>query len=188
MKLHKAAAFSCLLLAVLIALRPSCTCALAQDRSAASERGTQEEDIRAAVIRYQMLKWIGDIEKDEREAKNEADRQAAKKYDFQIFFISINDKDPSDAFVARFGDIPRRVKKDSQAVTDPSLSRRILDQETHQRGIVFGADAIRWRSHDSVDVEGGYYCGSLCASEETFKVRRQEGTWVVKKSRVKSVS
>jgi hypothetical protein len=188
MDLRKAATLAWLLVAVLITLRPSCTCALAQDRSPVSGRGTQEDDIRAAVIRYQMLKWIGDIEKDEREAKNDADRQAAKEYSFQIFFISINDKDPSDAFVARFGDIPRQVKKGSQVVTNPSLSRRILDQETHQPGIVFGADAIRWRSPDSVDVEGGYYCGSLCASGETFTVRRQEGTWVVKKSRVKWVS
>lgn len=134
-----------------------------------------------------MEQWIHDGDKSEAEAKDERDKSIARSLNFRIFFVEINGKDPSDDFISRFRDIPRIIKKISS--TKPEKGPHTpVDKSTHQRGIIFSADSIRWSSKDSAKVEGGYYCGGLCAAEITFKVRRENGKWVVKSSHMNWIS
>ena len=53
---------------------------------------------------------------------------------------------------------------------------------------VLSVGKITWTSDDHVEVEGGYYCGSLCAGDGTFDVVRQHGVWVVRKFDLKLIS
>lgn len=160
--------------------------AVAQDGGTVSSGTIQEDDIRAAVVRYQILKWFQHIEKDEREAKNDEDRAEAEWYDFHVVFVSINDGDPTDVLLAQLGDIQRVLKKRSEASID--FFRGARDKATDERGVIFNAGKIRPKGTNRAVVEGGYYCGSLCGSGEIFTVRRKNGAWVVVGSKLKWIS
>lgn len=149
-------------------------------------RGRQEDDIREAVIRYQMEGWMRDGDKNEKEAKDARDKLIAKQLNSRIFFVSVNGKDPSDEFLKRFQNIPRAIKKQSRV--KPGLNRWVTDKDTNRNGIVFRADGIRWINESEVEVEGGYHCGSLCAAGDVFSLRLESGRWNVVQVRGKWIS
>lgn len=62
------------------------------------------------------------------------------------------------------------------------------DLTTGIKGIIFEAGKIRWLSKIAAEVEGGYYCGGLCAASNTFQVRQENGNWVVKSSHMNWIS
>ena len=158
---------------------------LAQDVSA--NRKADEEDIYALVLRSQMEEWIRGGDKSEAEAKDASDKAIAKRLNFIVFFVSINGGDPSDAFMKRFDDLPRTIRKASSEVPDKGPHTPV-DKSTGKTGIVFEAEKLQWRSNDMVKVEGGYYCGGLCAAGITFTVKRENGRWVIKGSRMNWIS
>jgi len=154
---------------------------------AADTKLADKQDIYAAVIGHQMEEWVKGGEKSVAEAKDEDERSIAKRLNFEIFFVSIEGKDPSDDFINRFRDIPRTIKKASSE--EPNKGPHTpVDKSTHRTGIVFSADTIRWLSENSAEVEGGYYCGGLCAAGITFKVIRENGKWIIKNSHMNWIS
>jgi hypothetical protein len=175
------------ILAILFALTLLISGAISQSVPIDAAKSTDEQEIYAAVIRSQMEQWIRAGDKSEAEAKDESDRSIARHLNFRTFFVSIDGEDPSDDFIDRFRDIPRIVKKISSAEPDKGPHTPV-DKSTHQTGIIFSADSLRWSSKNSAKVEGGYYCGGLCAAGITFKVRRENGKWVVKSSHMNWIS
>ena len=136
---------------------------------AANKKTAAEEDIREAVIRTQIHEWDKIIESPE---------VKTGKANQEIFFISINHKDPTDEFVRRFKDIPRIVKKlSSSKIVGRSLA--VVDRATGQPGRILSADRIHWLSNESVTVEGGYHCGGVCGGQITFTLQKQNNKWVV---------
>jgi hypothetical protein len=163
------------------------TCAAFSQSPAVDTRLADEQDIYAAVIRHQMQNWVSRGDKSEAETKTTSDRSIAKRLNFKIFFVSINGKDPSDEFINRFQDIPRSIRKLS-SVEHSKTARTPLDKTTHLTGIIFDVEKLRWLDRDSAEVNGGYYCGGLCAAGITFTVRRENGKWVVKSSQMNWIS
>jgi hypothetical protein len=159
-----------------------------QARVQTTERTIQEIQIREAVIRFQMEEWVRNMNEYEARAKEQWEKETARGLNYKVYFISINGKDPSDEFVKRFSDIPRLVKKRSNAQMRMSGSEGVLDRETHQTGIIFDASPIRWLNNDSAEVDGGYYCGGRCARASTFTVHWEAGKWTVKLLRVNGIS
>jgi hypothetical protein len=157
-------------------------------QSESANRKAQELEIRAAVIRHQMEEWWRNMDAYESHAKERWEKQTAKEENYKIYFVSLNGKDPSDEFVKRFSDVPRIVKKASSSQIRMSGSSGVLDRETQQTGIIFKANAIRWLQADTVEVDGGYYCGGRCASAITFTVHQEAGHWEVKQTHVNAVS
>src|SRR5579872_2476598 len=66
-----------------------------------------EEDVYALVIRSQMEQWIADGDKSIAEAKDAREKAIARQLNFQVFFVSVNGRDPSDSFMHRFADLPK---------------------------------------------------------------------------------
>jgi hypothetical protein len=137
-----------------------------------------EDDIREAVLRYQMADW-GKGDKAMKEAADQSDKAVADALNFKLLFISINGEDPSDAFMTRFEKFPIPVKKLSQSGTDKKPIYAVVDKTTGERGIIFRVEKIKWLGSNFVEAEGGYVCGGLCASGQTFKVHRKHGAWEV---------
>jgi hypothetical protein len=133
-----------------------------------------------------MEKWIRDLDQDEAKAKSPADKEAADRYNFRIFFVAINRGDPTDDFINRFGNIPRTIKKSSDAKV-VGISP-VIDKATRERGIIFDVNGIQWRERSHVKVEGGYHCDGLCGAGYTFDVRFEKGKWVVRKARMNWIS
>lgn len=163
-------------------------CAAADGQKPATEtKEVDEQDIFAIVIRNQMEEWYKSGDKNEVEAKTKIDREVSKNLNFRIFFVSIDGKDPSDEFVDRFRDIPRSIRKVSSAKPEKG-PHTPTDRTTGMTGIIFDAGKIHWLSKDVAELEGGYYCGGLCAAGITFEVERENGKWVIKSSRMNWIS
>lgn len=132
-----------------------------------ADRVEQEDDIREAVFRYrfELMQWEG------------------------TFFLSIDGKDPSDSFMARFAATNARVKKESGSYfkKDPSPGW-LLDRSTGEKAVSFFVGRISWISVDQVEVRGGKYCGGLCADAGIYRVARKNGRWVVEEYRQLMVS
>ncbi len=135
-----------------------------------------------------MQDWIRGGDRSEREAKDNSEKEIAHLLNFRFFFVSINGKDPSDDLIKRFGDIPRTIKKVSASEISKKQRMAVIDKATGARGIIFSADGIRWLDADSVEVEGGYHCDGLCGAGVTFKLRRENGKWVLKSAGMRWIS
>jgi hypothetical protein len=101
--------------------------------------------------------------------------------------VSINGADPSDEFMKRFSDLPRTIRKGSSEVPDKGPHAPI-DKSTGEAGIVFNAENLWWLNQDLAELQGGYYCGGLCAVGITFTVKRENGKWTIKSSHMNWIS
>ena len=129
------------------------------------------DDIREAVFRWQF--------------ENNASYHREK-----VIFLSIDDKDPGDAFMKRFKGYRLPVKKMSQSKrlkSEKSLSG-VVDKNTGARGIIFRIKSITWITNNEVEVEGGYYEHGLSASVNVYHVVYRDHHWVVDKDTLLLIS
>jgi hypothetical protein len=132
-----------------------------------ADRAIEEDDIRESVFRYRI--------------------EGVKRNG--PFFLSINGKDPSETFMARFGTSNKIVKKGSGSYfkKDP-FPGWLRDRSTDQEGMSFSVGSISWLSSDRVEVRGRMYCGGLCADAGIYRLRKMKGRWVVDQYEVQMVS
>jgi hypothetical protein len=128
------------------------------------DRATDEDNIREAVFRYRMNEMKGD----------------------SPIFLSINGKDPSDTFMARFADSKKGLKKASQSYVKKDPFPSLRDRATGQPGMSFSVGAITWVSSNHAEVRGGMYCGGLCADGGEYLLEKKQGHWVVTKYNVEN--
>ena len=157
-------------------------------RSPRAHTSAVEDDIREVVLRYQMAGWTKGSDKAAKGVADSVGNAVAAGSYYKVFFISANDEDPSDDFMKRFEKFPIRVEKISQSEIDKKIGNAVVDKATGERGIIFGVGKITWNESNSVEVEGGYFCNGLCASGETFEVRRKRGVWTVTGSVIHAIS
>lgn len=115
-------------------------------------------------------------------------REAVFRYEFKIinlqagsYFLAVDNKNPSDALLAKFRDNMPVVKgvSDSRILKKPVVT--IVDKKNEQQGVIFHADRITLSGNDKADVEGGYECGDLCdVVHGTYHLAKDDGAWVVK--------
>lgn len=138
-------------------------------------RAIQEEAIREAVLRYQMEEWARNDACNEGAAQRRQESAEAKQMLHRVFFVSINGKDPSDAFMKRFQNFPRGVKKRSGALLPPPTGGWVEDRETHLPAVMFSADEIYLTSSSDVEARGGWRCGISCGQLDSFIVHEEGG-------------
>lgn len=100
--------------------------------------------------------------------------------------LSAGDKevDPDDAFLLRFTDLPRPVRKASECHFSES-KRRLVDKVTGESGVHLNTGAVKWISPTKVEVECGWYVGFRAAGSSTYCLERIRGKWTyVKESKV----
>ena len=148
----------------------------------AATRPAQEEDIREAVIRYQIGQWS---RKDPRNLDPDyAKQKSAVHSNLTVCFISINGRDPSDEFLKRFRDAPMAVKKFSRA----KEHFVIFDRKTHEEGIILAISEIRWQSDSLAQVDGRFHTCSSCSWRQTYTVRLENGKWLMASSKLTGMS
>jgi|HubBroStandDraft_6_1064221.scaffolds.fasta_scaffold635894_2 hypothetical protein len=159
-----------------------------QSSEPATSRTQQEDDIREAVLRSQMLEWIKGEDEGVKAAKSASDREIAEHFNFKTFYVSVDEKDPSEDFLTRFKDIPRSVKKLSESEIDKRYRLTVVDKKTHKPGIIFYVGKLEWKKSDSVEIKGGYHCDGLCAAGITFRLKLVKGTWIIEERRTNWIS
>jgi hypothetical protein len=97
----------------------------------------------------------------------------------KVYFIQINGKDPSFAFLLRLQDIRRPVKEKSQSRQQKNVLGWVIDKKTKQIGVIFDSESIHWISQGKADVEGGYFYGGLCGASGTYHLEIKGSHWVV---------
>jgi hypothetical protein len=120
--------------------------------------GADEEAIREAVARYQIAK---------------CDLKA------EIYFLSIEGKDPPDALLKRLADVNPPVKKKSLSKKTKDAVGEIVEAKTEKVGVIFEQEAIRKSGEGKASVSGGYYCGKLCSTTGVYRLEQRSGRWVV---------
>jgi hypothetical protein len=142
----------------------------------AQTRKRPTDDVREAVIRYL-------IERDRKNLTNKAPSDATDRQwvgPYNIIFLSIEGKDPSDAFLRRFGDAPVPVKKASQSYFKSGNSLRgMRDKESDLPGIQYQTAKITWRGNNRAELRGGYYVAGRNAGSDCFILIREKGKWRV---------
>ncbi len=131
-----------------------------------ADRAIEEDDIRESVFRYTIegVKSNGP------------------------FFLSINGKDPSETFMARFATSNKIVKKASGSYFNKdAFPGWLRDRSTDQEGMSFSVGSISWLSTDRVEVRGRMYCGALCADAGIYRLRKMKDRWVVDQYEVQMV-
>jgi hypothetical protein len=131
---------------------------------------SREDAVREAVFKHQIGRMTSALQDEE-----------------VVFFLSVGQEvNPSDTLLERFAGRRPMVKKVSE-----SISRKyegIFDKETGRRGIIFSVTSIKWISETEAEVEGGHYTAPLAASGHVYKVRFENGKWVVKDDEMKWIS
>lgn len=84
--------------------------------------------------------------------------------------------DPPEALLFRFASHAPAVKRVSQCRLD---LRGDTDPATGGPAIIFRVGPPEWQSDTEVVLSGGYHRGGLDASGQTYRVRYQDGRWVV---------
>ena len=104
---------------------------------------------------------------------------------YSTFLISVNGQDPSEEFIRKFKNIPRKIKPASKGRFAQNWLR---DTDTNDRVVQFYVGQIDWKSRSEVEVGGGYYCGVSCAAHYVFKLKGSANKWVVASSELKIMS
>lgn len=139
-------------------------------RAAGSLSLSREDAVREAVFKYQIERLTTDLPKKD-----------------VVFFLSVGEEaNPSDALIARFAGRRPLVKKVSDSV--PKKYEGIFDKDTGKKGILFSVTSIKWINDSEAEVEGGHYTAPLAASGNVYKVRFENGKWVVKDDDMKWIS
>ena len=94
-----------------------------------------------------------------------------------VYCLSIDGKDPTDAFMKRFDSHRPPVKRVTECeVTDLS---GVQDRQTGQRGLIFRIQKVQLTGASGAAVEGGYYEGNMSASGNTYLLEKKQGVWKV---------
>jgi len=132
-----------------------------------ADRAIQEDDIRESVFRYRIEHLNGN----------------------GTIFLTIDDKDSSDAFMARFAVLNSTVKKASGShFKKEPFPGWLRDRSTDEKAMTFSVGSICWMFLDRVEARGGMYCGGLCADWGIYRLRKKNGRWVVEQYEVRGVS
>lgn len=129
-----------------------CPVAFAQDATG------DEDSIREVVLRYQIKSW---------------------ELNADVYFVEINSKDPSKEFLNRMADLKKPVKRKSDSKQAGAAKEYVRDKRSRLRGVIFDQARVIKKTESTVDVEGGYFCGSLCMASGTYHLQLRGTTWVV---------
>lgn len=147
-------------------------------------RPAQEDDIREAVLRYQIGSPTSPTHTDA--AALEASATPAPNsgdVGHRMYFLSLgNNKDPSDALMQRFQTSPIPVKKVSESYWDPKgkLCCQVKEKSTGTLGLIYDVSGLQWLNDDEVKVESGYIAGGMFARSNTYTLAREGDGWKVK--------
>ncbi len=92
---------------------------------------------------------------------------SALKQNAKVYFIEIEDKDPSSDFLARFNGHSPPVKKGSGYKEDGN-------------SLLFRIDRYTWIDDNTVEIRGGYNEGPLSASWANYTWERKNSKWTLK--------
>ena len=135
--------------------------AFAAALSAAPQAPDDADDAREAALRYMFV--------------HNASMQQRKA---AVHCLTIEGKDPTDTFVARFAELAPPVKKASECTA--SAEDGVHDKTTGARGLIFRVAATRVRG-EAAEIDGGYYEAGLSASWNTYYLEKKDGRWMVVK-------
>ena len=111
-----------------------------------------------AVVRYQIKSW----------------ELAANSY-----CISVERKDAAPDFLRRLTPLAVKAASGCRKQTTEKMLVSVVDKKTGKRSVIFDVEALRWITENEAEVDGGYFCASLCMSSGRYHVVRDGTRWRV---------
>ena len=92
---------------------------------------------------------------------------SGQQQEAKVYFIEIEDKDPSSDFLARFDGHSPPVKKGSGYKEDGKC-------------LLFRIDRYTWLDENTVEIRGGYNEGPQSTSSANYTLERKNSKWILK--------
>jgi hypothetical protein len=134
-------------------------------QASSRERVSKEREVFKAVLLYAAKQSRGGKAKD------------------VLYFVSIDDGDPSDSFLDELQKSGLNARKQSELRIEDALDGVPRDANTHMRAITLSVGNLRWRNEVEVDVSGGYWRGGRRSDGGDYETSLYLGQWKVTKFR-----
>jgi hypothetical protein len=115
-------------------------------------------DLYETVIRFQISSW---------------------ELSAHTYCIKINGADADPVLLQRLLPLPVKPASACRMVNEKSPLMSVVDRKTRKTAVIFDLGTIRRVSDSEVQVEGGYWCGSLCMAGGVYRVLLQGQSWHV---------
>jgi hypothetical protein len=148
----------------LTALVLLCGCAGIPD---GAERAARERDVAEVVLR-DLFSFVGT----------------------SVICVELYGSDPDDAFLKRFSDQSRPVRRRSACDWngDHPYTRQLVELSTGLPAVILGVNTATWHSDRELAVEGEYTCGALCAAVYSYDMVLSNDHWTIAKRTLKAIS
>lgn len=151
--------------------------------SRTAPRAAQEDDIREAVLRYQIGSPTSAPHTDAAaQEPSVTPRPNDGDVGHRMYFLSLgNNKDPSDELMRRFQGSTIPIKKVSESYWDKKgkLCCQVKEKGSNTLGLIYSVSNIRWLDDDTVKAQSGYIAGGLFARSNTYTLAREGDKWKV---------
>jgi len=128
----------------------------------------QKDDIREVVLRWLLP-------------------DTKQRYGESVYFLRVDDHDPSKGLLARFQGLGASVKPASASKRLKKLMQ-VVDRKTNEKGAILFVDQIKRISDTKAVMEGGYIGNGRAAAFYDFAVELKKGKWLVTKHKCTAVS
>lgn len=133
----------------------------------------QVDEIREAVFRYHMAKLPRQF------------RFITRIKFPEVYFLSVNNADPSPTFLTRFHNNKPPVK--ARSAVKPRRFE-VVDKATGKEGILLSANTVRWITVSQAKVETSWHKDGRGGTFGTCLVEKQKSGWVVLYYAIRGVS
>ena len=97
--------------------------------------------------------------------------------DVAAICVSVERKHPGNALLAKLKELSVRVKPKSGCYLDrKSLAR---ERKTGKKSVILEVVDLKKLSADEAELRGGSYVGNMGADGCTYRLRRENGTWLI---------
>ncbi|MBB6050873.1 hypothetical protein HNQ39_002664 [Armatimonas rosea] len=103
----------------------------------------------------------------------------------EVYFLSVDNADPSPTFLARFHNNKPPVK--ARSAVKPRRFE-VVDKVTEKEGILLSANTVRWITVSQAKVETGWHKDGRGGTFGTCLVEKQKSGWVVLYYAIRGVS
>ncbi len=134
-------------------------------QSGSQERSLKEREIYKTVLLYVAKQSKGGTAKD------------------LLYFVSVNDGDPTEGFLEELKKSGLNVRKQSDLKIEDVFDKVQRDETTHMRSISLYVGNLQWLSETEVELRGGYWRGGRHSNGGDYYASYLVDRWKVTKFR-----
>ena len=108
------------------------------------------------------------------------ERWRAPDASLKAFYLSVEDKDPSENLLKKFvGKYKVPIRKFSDSIIFAPDGDTVLNKNTKEQGVLFSISKIDWKNKNEVVVNAGSYIGNMGGDGCDYVLTKENGSWKI---------